>query len=249
MPGTRRWVLLAGTVCLALTNVVPFILRRPAQYEVAISCGYCFEMAGLLLCVSALRPGREDRLRLALGSMCLGLAVGGRLTLVFGGLAAFGVALWAIRSRRESPRVLVAALGPFALCMLLLAAYNAERFGAASEVPGVSYALTGFEPTVADYYNLKWLLPGPASYPFKAARLALTFPHAFLMTSSSLPVRLPSGYGGSASNPYAEPTGGVLPTMPIILFLAALPVIWRQRRDGERSAVTASGFGMVALGI
>ncbi len=246
VPGTRRWVLLAGTVCLALTNVVPFILRRPAQYEVAISCGYCFEMAGLLLCVWALRRDRVDRLSLALGSLCLGLAVGGRPTLVFGGLAAYGIALWTIRWRRESPRILIAALGPFVLCMLLLAAYNAQRFGAISEF-GAKYALTGYKQTEADYYNLKWLLPGLASYLLLPARLALTFPHAFLMTSTSLPFRLPAGYEGSISYPYAEPTGGILPTMPIVLFLAALPVIWRQRREGERGAVAAAA-GMVALG-
>ena len=43
-------------------NVVPFILRRPAVYEVAIAAGFCFLMAGVLLLVAA-RCGAAQRCR------------------------------------------------------------------------------------------------------------------------------------------------------------------------------------------
>ena len=61
VPRTPRWVLLTSTACLALCNAAPFLLRRPIEYEVAISCGYCFEMAGLLLVAASLREQRVSR--------------------------------------------------------------------------------------------------------------------------------------------------------------------------------------------
>jgi hypothetical protein len=39
VPGAPPWVLLVSTVGLALTNTLPFLLRRPAQYEVATARG------------------------------------------------------------------------------------------------------------------------------------------------------------------------------------------------------------------
>jgi hypothetical protein len=247
VPRTPRWLLFVASAGLALTNTVPFLLRRPIQYEVAISCGYCFEMAGLLLVLTAVLGPRVRRPRLGWGSLCLGLAMGGRPTLVLGGAVALAATLWAIRHRDEPYTVLAYALGPLVLCGLLLGLYNQVRFGAITNF-GERYELAGIDQTKTQFYRLAYVLPGLFSYFLVPARLALTFPHAFLMTATADPFSLPRGYVGTPQLPFAEPAGGVLTTMPITLSLLGLPFLWRQRRPGERHAVLAA-TGLAALGL
>ena len=245
VPRTPRWVLLTSTACLALCNAAPFLLRRPIEYEVAISCGYCFEMAGLLLVAASLREQRVSRGLIAAGSLCLGLAVGGRPTLIFGAVVAPATALWAIRRRGERPSLMAYALAPVAVCGLLLALYNRARFGSPTDF-GARWVLAGIDQTKLTLSSLKWLLPGLFNYLLIPARFAITFPHAFLMTSTSDPFTLPVGYAGTTFG--AEPTGGVLPTMPITLFLLALPVLWHRHSKAERAPLLAA-TGLTALGL
>lgn len=246
VPRAPRWLLLTASGGLALTNTVPFLLRRPAFYEVAISSGYCFAMAGLLLvCAAVLRP-RVGRVRMAFGSLCLGLAVGGRPPLVVGCVAAAAAALWAIRRREEGYGLLACAVGPIAVCGVLLAAYNEVRFGGLTNF-GQSYELAGIDQMKLPFFQFSSIPAGLFSYLLIPARLALTFPHAFLMTASSDPFPLPHGYIGGSAAAAAEPAGGVFPTMPISLLLAALPGLWLQRRAGERGALSAI-TGLLGLG-
>jgi hypothetical protein len=247
-PGTPRWLLLVATFGLALTNALPFLLRRPVQYEVAISCGYCFEMAGLLLVMSAMLARPLGRWRLAWGSLCLGLAVGGRPTLVVGGAVLVAAALWEVRRRGGSYRVLAWALGPFVVCAVLLATYNQVRFGQLSNF-GDRYELAGIDQTTAKFYGLSYIVPGMFAYLFVPAHLALTFPHAFLRTAASDPFTLPSNYIGAPGTTPAEPTGGVFTTMPITLLLATLPVLWWRRPTARRAVATAGGLTILGLGI
>jgi len=248
VPRTPRWVLFVSSVGLALTNTLPFLLRRPIQYEVAISSGYCFEMAGLLLTVTAVLGRGVRRRRIAVGSLCLGLAIGGRPTLVVGGAVAFAAAIWEIRRRNAPYKLLVYALGPFVICGLALALYNHVRFGSFTDF-GDRYELAGIDQTKAKFFALSYIVPGLLSYLVVPARLALTFPHAFLQTAASDPITLPHGYIGSASGPAApEPAGGVFTTMPITLLLFSLPLLWWQRRASERRALFAA-TGLALLGL
>jgi hypothetical protein len=247
VPGTPRWFMVVATVGLALTNAVPFILRRPAQYEVAINAGYCFEMAGLLLVITAALATPTRRWRLAWGSLCLGLAVGGRPTLVVGGAVALAAAIYAVRRRRERWTVFAYALAPFLLFGVLLMAYNQVRFGSFGEF-GEHYQLAGLDTMTKPADQLAYIPPGLFSYLLVPARLALTFPHAFLMTSSYYPFSLPAGYAGTVAGGAPEPAGGMLTTMPITLLLLALPIVWWRRRDGERATLLiAAGFTAVGL--
>ena len=246
-------MLLVSTVGLALTNTLPFLLRRPIQYEVAIASGYCFEMAGLWLMVTSVLGSELRRARMIAGSLCLGLAMGGRPTLAVGGAVAVAAVLWENKRRtgtyrldrnRETLRLLGYALGPFVLCGLLLAWYNHVRFGGFTNF-GERYEIAGIDQTKAPFYKLSSLLPGLFTYLLLPARIALTFPHAFLQTAANDPFSLPKGYAGA---PIAEPTGGVFTTMPITLLLLAIPVMWWQRRtDERRPLVAATGLAIFGL--
>jgi hypothetical protein len=247
LPATPRWLLVVASAGLALTNVAPFLLRRPAMYEVAISAGYCFAMAGGLLIVTAVFAPRHQRRRLALGSLCLGVAVGARPTLIACGAVALGAALYLMRRRGEGYGVLVAALAPFIVCGLLLAAYNQVRFGSISEF-GQRYQLAGLDVSHKPTGDLSYVPPGVFSYLLVPPRVAVTFPHVFFMTDTEYPGTLPAGYTGTPTGGSAEPTGGLLPTMPITLLLLALPVLWRRRERGERAPLLASAT-LAVLGL
>ncbi|MBV9336571.1 MAG: hypothetical protein JO243_11835 [Solirubrobacterales bacterium] len=256
VPTAPRWVLPVSVVGLALTNTLPFLLRRPIQYEVAISSGYCFEMAGLWLMVTSVLGHGLRRWRMIAGSLCLGLAMGGRPTLAVGGAVAVVAALWELKRRngtygvrpnREMLKLLTYALGPFVLCGLLIAWYNHVRFGGFTNF-GERYELAGIDQTKVPFYRLSSVLPGLFTYLLLPAHFALTFPHAFLQTAANDPFALPRGYTGSPQLPYAEPTGGVFTTMPITLLLLGIPVMWWQRRAGERRPLVAAA-GLATLGL
>ena len=256
VPSAPPWVLLVSTVGLALTNTLPFLLRRPTQYEVAIASGYCFEMAGLWLMVTSVLGPELRRWRMIAGSLCLGLAMGGRPTLAVGGAVAVAAALWELKRRSgtyrirpdsETLKLLTYALGPFILCGLLLAWYNHVRFGGVTNF-GERYELAGIDQTTAPFYKFSWILPGLFTYLLLPVRFALTFPHAFLQTAANDPFTLPRGYAGASPQLGAEPTGGVLTTMPITLLLLGIPLMWHERRSGERRPLVAA-TGLVILGL
>jgi hypothetical protein len=256
VPSAPQWVLLVSTVGLALTNTLPFLLRRPLQYEVAIACGFCFEMAGLWLMVTAVLSPALRRWRMIAGSLCLGLAMGGRPTLALGGAVAVAAVLWELKRRngtyrvrpnRETVKLLTYALGPFVLCGLLLAWYNHVRFGGFTNF-GERYELAGIDQTKVQFYSLAYVPPGLFTYLLLPARIALTFPHAFLQTAANDPFTLPKGYAGASPQLGAEPTGGVFTTMPITLLLLAIPVMWLQRQSGERRPLAAAA-GLAILGL
>ena len=242
LPQTPKWLVVVMSAALALTNVVPFMLRRPAQYEVAISAGYCFEMAGILLALTAvLKPSRAP-VRLALASLCFGLAIGARLSLAPAVLVAVGVALYVSRDTGNRRRLLGAALVPFVACVLLLGLYNVARFGSFSDF-GEQYQLAGLNQMTMPADRVAYVPPGMFTYLLMPPRLALAFPHVFLMNTGHYPGPFPKDYSGAPGGWPAEPTGGLLPTMPITLLLLGLPFLWRRRRSGERPALLVAAAG------
>jgi hypothetical protein len=251
IPQTPNWLLVVATVALALTNAAPFLLRRPAQYEVAISAGYCFAMAGILLAVmAALGSAATTRRRLALSSLCLGVAVGARLPLLPLVLVAVAAALVMVRRGGNRRALLMAALGPFLVCLVLLAFYNVARFGSPGNF-GAQYELAGVNQMTMPMQRLAYVPPGMFSYLLMPPRVAVTFPHVFLMTTAEYPGPFPKGYAGAPGVPWpAEPAGGMLPTMPITLLLLTLPFLWRRRRPGEQPVLLlATGAVVLTLAI
>ncbi len=216
------WMCVLSASTLALASALPFILRRPAVYEEAISGGYCFAMAGVWLAMRALADQRASTTRLALMSLCVGLAAGSRPTLALTAVVLVPVylSLRALRPRRE---LLATLTIPFAACVLLLLAYNQARFGSPLEV-GANYQLNGVPPNVTHLDDLSYLAPGLWFYGVNAPRITALFPFIVLTPPpTSYPASLPGLYRT------VEPTGGLLTMAPIVVFLAALPWIWRSR--------------------
>jgi hypothetical protein len=225
LPTTPLWVQLAAIVALAFENVAPFILRRPAVYEVAISAGYCFTFAGLYLLFTGVLTERRSLLRLALGSLCLGLAVGARPNLLLVALVLVFVWRLARRGALRAIRVRVAAalIGPLLLCVAALVLYNYARFHSPLEF-GQRYQLAGVEVRKKDTFNPSYIVPGLYYYLFAPARLNLNFPFFHLPPPPAYPGHVPAGYDG------VEVTGGLFPNVPILLVLpAVVPFVFARR--------------------
>ena len=88
--------------------------------------------------------------------------MGGRPTLLFGGVVVVGAALWDYRRRHGTYRLRLDAhtvklatyaLGPFVLCGLLLVIYNYVRFDSFTNF-GLEYQLAGIDQTKVQFYKL-----------------------------------------------------------------------------------------------
>jgi hypothetical protein len=243
LPDTPRWMLAAGAVSLVTASAVPFTLRRVAIYEAAIMAGYAFCFAGLWCLATGMLGERLRPRRLAAGSLLLGLAVASRPTMLLP--AALPMVAWLVLRRREgivAPRRLaVLLLAPLAVCGVLLAAYNALRFGSPFEF-GQRYQLAGVEVRAKDSYNFGYLLPGAWYYLLARPHLTLGFPFVHLVPPpQSYPGELPAGYDG------IEVTGGLLITAPIVLLAAGAWWALRFQRELRAVAIALAGTGLAIM--
>jgi hypothetical protein len=217
------WMCVLAALTLALASAVPFVLRRPAIYEEEICGGYCFVMAGIWLAISALAARQASLSRLALMSLCFGLAVASRPTLVFAAVLLVLV-FRSLRTVRPLRGLLIPLMAPIGICALLLLAYNLVRFGNPLE-NGADYQLSGINQYAAHFDRVSYVPPGLWFYWASPPRAAVSFPFIFLTPP-------PLSYPGSLPGLYpkvVEQTGGLLPMAPIVVFLAALPWVWRRR--------------------
>lgn len=250
LPKTPSWMLALGTAGVVAGSALPFTLRRTAVYEVAICAAYCFMFAGLYLLATGVleRPYRLHRLGLA--SLCFGLAVGCRTTMVVPALLLVAALVWILlsnrpRTHRELGRVVAALMGPLALCGVALAAYNVLRFGSVTEF-GQHYQLPGYNARTAPGGHLSYIAPGAWYYLFARAHITAAFPFFHLTTSMrSYPGTLPNSWNS------LEPTGGLVSNVPIAV-LAFLPwTVLRRRDDRELRWVATTlaclGFSLILL--
>jgi hypothetical protein len=219
----RLWVCVLAALTLMCASVMPYVVRFPLVYYEAVAGGYCFAMAGLWLGASAVTDRRSSLWRLALMSLCIGLATGSRPTL--GLLALLFVPVYiALRGARSSRGLLVALLAPFAVCVLLLAAYDQARFGNPLQY-GTEYQINGISTYTAHFGELGYLSPGLWAYLIAPPRLSVLFPFLLInYPQVSYPLALPAHYIS-----ISEETGGLLSTAPIAVLLVALPWLWRRR--------------------
>ena len=247
LPDTPDWMLALAGLAIATANVAPYLLRRPTVYEVAISAGYCFVMAAAYFLVRGAleEPGRWRRL--LAGSVCLGLAVGARATLVVAG--AFTVAAlvyllrhgqlqtWALRRRAA-----LVLFGPLSLAVVLMLAYNVLRFDDFTEF-GLVYQLNDLDPYPPG--GFAHVVPSLYFYLLAPADIDLNFPYFHLPFPAEFPGPVPAGFN-------RETISGLLPNAPIVLLaLVALPLMVRsslpQRRELGGVMLVATGVGALMV--
>jgi hypothetical protein len=246
-PRTSTAFQAVALLLLGLANVAPYNLRRPAAYEIAIASGYVCLLAAMYLTLTGVLRERASLVRLAGGSLALGLAAGSRPHL----LVALPFFLWAwckaaksfgwqSASRRDLVRLAAAAVGPLAVCVAILAYYNYIRFGSLTEF-GQTYQLGGIKTSTLDHFQLDRLVPGLFFYLLAPPSFDLAFPFVHLTPS----------FPGTLSHIYSismEPVAGALATTPVLVLAFAAPVLlWRSRRRAHEDMTIASWFLAVAL--
>jgi hypothetical protein len=241
--GVPTWMAVLCGLVLAYCSVVLFLLQFPTVYYEAIAGGYCFAMAGIWLAVSAVGERRTSRWRLGAMSLCFGLATASRPTLGVTALVLLAVYL-ALRPAPASKhaRSIAALVLPMAVCVALLGAYNEARFGSPLQY-GVEYELN------ENYHQARW---GEIDYvPVGLWSYLVTLPHPEVLPpflyltypQVSYPLGLPAHY-----KTYSEETGGLLSMTPIVLFLGALPWLWRRRTPAPLGSLAGLLAAMALAG-
>jgi hypothetical protein len=238
-----QWICVLAALTIAFASVVPFILRFPLVYHEAIAGAYCFAMAGVWLALTAIVARGASWWRLVLMSLCFGLAAGSRPTVGLAVLLLVPVYL-SLRSIQPRRGLLLALALPVGICLLLLAAYNQARFGNPMEL-GTQYQINGGYH--AHWGQISYVPIGLWSYLITPPRLGVLFPFlSIIYPQVSYPLGLPAHYA-----PVSEDTGGLLAMTPIVVFLVALPWIWRRRPQllGPLSLmlVVMAGTGVLIL--
>jgi hypothetical protein len=246
-PHAEAWKVNAGIVLLGLANALPYTIRRPDKYEVAIAAGLCFAMLATWLLLSALL--REDDRppslrRLALGSLALGLAVASRPSHALTAAGLIALSAWLARGTASGrwARTAAALLGPVAAIGVLLALYNHARFGSFTEF-GLAYQLAGVDVTARDSFSLSYLLPGLWFYVLAPPHPVPLFPFVEVGPPPSYPGHMPATYDG------LEPTGGLLVLAPILLLMVVAPLRARAMEPALRAVLLTFAAVAAALAV
>jgi hypothetical protein len=231
---------LLAFLTLGLANVTPFILRSSHVYEVAIAAGYAFSAGAAWLFATAGAGGSLSLMRLALGGLFLGLAVGCRPNLVFlvPVLPLLALARGRPASFRAAARPALAVLAPLVVCGFALGLYNFARFASWTEF-GTRYQLVGVEPIAQ--FEPRAVIP-TLYYDFLAPpALRIDFP--FVFPDHDWAWSLPDGYFLDSS------TTGVFAHSPFLLILLALPWVVRGAAVREPNVLRRQLLGLILAGL
>lgn len=229
VPGTSRAVIWTGNATMALATSIPWMLRRPTVYEVAITAAFFFMMAGLLVLVrELLREESPRRGRLIAAGTLFGLAVLSRPTMVIvvGGVVALA---WVLRpeSRRATVPLI---LGIPVLAGAVFMIYNMARFSGPLDF-GNKWQTSGKDLRRFPFNEISNLPPALYAYLVAPLHPTVGFPYIHLPPPPDAPLAANSDYRG-------EPTGSVVWVAPFVL----LALVFATRR---RHVAADDGKAMV----
>lgn len=214
------WVFWGGVIAATMNIPLVWLLTRPTFYEVSISGGQFFLMAGFFALFRAFHSPASHKRYLALSATAFGLAGATRINLlpsvVFLGVVIFVYIYFANhRKINESIPAFAAVFVPLALIACSLLWYNYDRFGSILEF-GHRYQLTGPSLTAdyGDISSITYLVPNVFSYVFRLPALSGDFPFLTVpwIKENMWPsfIHLPENYY------YTEPVAGILFVVPLI---------------------------------
>ncbi len=212
-PSTRSWLYYLLCCTMGFCNTFPFLLRRPAVYEVAITAGQCFLCAGLALILRAVLA-KESTFRIIsfTAGIMFGAAIAARASMILPAALLLTIVFW--RRPLRFGTWVPAAL-PIAAALVGLAAYNYARFDSPFEF-GSRYQLAGIDITKVKLFN-------PARIPRNTA-LFLVYPPGLSATFPFVAVRTPAEKPGSIYLGF-EAVTGILWLSPLLILIPFAPVL------------------------
>jgi hypothetical protein len=258
------WVFWGGVLASAVNIPLIWLLAHPTFYEVSISGGQFFLMAGFFALFRAFRSPLPHRGYIAFASSAFGLAGATRINLlpsvVFLAVIIF-LRIYIVHQKKiiMSIPAFLASFLPLALIACSLCWYNYDRFGSIFEF-GYRYQLTVHIADNKDITSTKNIIPNIYTYFFSLPSMSREFPFLTVpwATGKILPsfIHLPKHYR------YLEPVAGILSVVPLIgltgllilrlfwLFIngdISLPGINEGAHDGLFSWFGFSMFGYGAI--
>jgi hypothetical protein len=226
------WVFWGGVFAAAVNIPLIWMLTRPKFYEVSISGGQFFMMAGFFAMFRAFRSSVPHKGYIACSAIAFGLAGASRINLLPSVVFLAIVMFWRIyavnrKKLNKSIPAIAAAFLPLALIACSLFWYNYDRFGSIFEF-GHRYQLTGPSLT-ADYKDIssvKYIVPNLYTYVFRLPALNRNFPFITIpwIKEDMWPsfVHLPEHYY------YTEPVAGIIIIVPLIglTVLLLIRLLW-----------------------
>ncbi len=186
---------LFGLLTLQLSSGIFTCFCAMNFYEIAQSAGFCFVTMGayFLLSANVIGRGRISRVRVALATTCLSLAVLSRPTTVVYCMVALIFLAFGLKKQRKTRdgktvSFLLTALLPFVLLGGVQMVYNYLRFGSFFDF-GIQYSLTINDFTRAEFYP-RFVTIGVYNYLLNPPVLSTRFP----FVTSAFDTLQPNGY-------------------------------------------------------
>lgn len=217
---------LPGVTLAGFANPLPWILNRPGIYEAAIAGGQFFLIAGVFFSFKAIEKERTKLVYLIITSICWGLAIGSRISLIIAILYLLLilalVLVYTTKEKRGKWEYLFAISIPFMLGLLGLGIYNKVRFESWFEF-GHRYQLTGqnLYAFYSQVFSTANIPPNIFNYLINPFRALNVFPF------------IKPEWGGkyiffyikTPLNYYTEQVSGLIPTVPFVIF-AFIPIVF-----------------------
>ncbi len=220
------WVFWGGVLASTVNIPLVWMLTRPKFYEVSISGGQFFLMAGFFAMFRAFRSQLPHKGYVVFSAIAFGLAGATRINLLPSMVFLAAVIFWRIyivnqKKINGSLPALATAFLPLALIACSLFWYNHDRFGSIFEF-GHRYQLTGPSLTTdyKDISSAKYIVPNIYTYVFRLPSVTREFP--FLMIPWVEQEMWPSFIHLPEHYYYTEPVAGILIIVPLIGLTALL---------------------------
>ncbi|MCC7117846.1 MAG: hypothetical protein IT310_04915 [Anaerolineales bacterium] len=220
------WAFWGGVFASTINVPLIWLLTRPTFYEVSISGGQFFLMAGFYFLFLGLRDSQISKGWVAASALTFGLAGATRINLLPSIIVLAFASAWKIYSThnkkfRKALPAWMSLFLPLGWVAVALCGYNYARFGSIFEF-GHRYQLTGPSLTAnyADTLSLNYILPNAFTYFLRLPTLSAEFP--FFTVGWIKPnmwpdfIHLPEHYY------YTEPVAGILFIVPLIGLALAL---------------------------
>jgi hypothetical protein len=215
-------------VLFAFGNLAPFVLRRPAVYEVAILCGYCLTAAFLYFAYRSSFRGQFEIGSLVVTALILPLIFLCRPNLAACALVLVSASYLSAARPRQQRRGLPALLGiaflPLAVGIAVQALYNLARFGSLAEY-GMRYQLAGIEVAKFQLVSMSRALYTGLLYLFSVPSFSPLFPFAIAQADN---LAWPFSIVGEKLRPFLpfslfEPGIGMFVAAPAAIALGVSP--------------------------
>lgn len=199
-----------STFAVGICNAGPFILRRLADYQVAIASGYFFNSATLYFLSTSIEDKKINAKKVLLASLMSGFAFASRPQNCFFYLTSAIIMFFYVwRLKKLNLKFLFYLCFPFVACGLLIALYNYFRFDNPLEF-GFFYQRGMPLGKMFEFVNLQINSYVYLIHPIQVSKV---FPY-FYATSVNLPesirVMLPQKY-------FVEKTAGIFPCTPFLV--------------------------------